>query len=91
MAVKIPISEARKRLSGLLKALQENPQAVYEITVNDIVFGELSSPKARGQRLGTGDALLRAAEEVGQPDLTGAKQHSVARSHDVYLYRRKGK
>jgi hypothetical protein len=59
--------------------------------VNDIVFGELSSPKARGQRLGTGDALLRAAEEIGQPDITEARRHSVARSHDVYLYRRKGK
>ncbi|HWQ70532.1 MAG TPA: hypothetical protein VN494_11400 [Patescibacteria group bacterium] len=91
MAVKIPISEARKHLSGLLKALQENPQAVYEITVNDIVFGELSAPKARGQRLGTGNALLQAVEEMDQPDITGAARHSVARSHDVYLHRRKGK
>lgn len=91
MTVKIPISEARKRLSGLLKSLQENPQAVYEITVNDIVFGELTAPKAKGQRLRTGEALLRAVEEIGRPDATGTKRHSVARSHDVYLYRRKGK
>jgi hypothetical protein len=91
MAAKIPISEARKRLSGLLKTLQDSPQTVYEITVNDIVFGELTAPKARAQRLGAGDALLRAADEIGQPDAIGAKRHSVARSHDVYLYRRKGK
>jgi hypothetical protein len=91
MTAKIPISEARKRLSGLLKALQENPQTVYEITVNDIVFGELTAPKARAQRLGAGDALLRAADEIGQPDVIAAKPHSVARSHDIYLYRRKRK
>ncbi len=91
MTAKIPISEARKQLSGLLKALQENPQTVYEITVNDIVFGELTAPRARGRCLRTGETLLRAAEEIGPPDVTEAKRHSVARRHDVYLYRRKGK
>ena len=91
MSVKIPISEARKRLSGLLKALQENPQAVYEITVNDIVFGELAAPKERRRRLGAGDALLRAAEEVGKPEVGGTGRHSISRDHDRHLYRRKMK
>jgi hypothetical protein len=85
MGVKIPVSEARKRLSGLLKALQENPQAVYEITVNDIVFGELTAPKER-RRLGAGDALLRAAAEVGKPEVGGTRRHSISRDHDRHLY-----
>jgi len=91
MGVKIPVSEARKRLSGLLKALQENPQAVYEITVNDIVLGELTAPKERRHRLGAGDALLRAAEEVGTPDIGGTGRHSISRDHDRHLYGRKMK
>jgi len=90
MGVKIPISKARKRLSELLRALQENPQAVYEITVNDIVFGELTAPKER-RRLGAGDALLRAAEEVGTPEVGGAGPHSISRDHNRHLYGRKMK
>ncbi len=89
--MKIPISEARKRLSALLKALQENPETIYEITVNDIVFGELSAPKSRKWRLGTGEALLRAVEELNRTHVGGIKRHSVARGHDHYLYHRKRK
>ncbi len=91
MGTKIPVSDARKRLSELLKALQKDPDAVYEITVNDIVFGELSAPKDRRLRLGVGEALLRAAEELNRLDVGGTKRHSVARNHDRYLYARKRK
>ena len=86
MGVRIPVSEARKQLSQLLKNVQENPDITYEITVNDIVLGELVTPKERRQRLGTGAALLRATEEVGEPDLGRTKQRSVARDHDVHVY-----
>jgi hypothetical protein len=89
MGVKIPISEARKRLSGLLKALQKNPHGVYEITINDIVVGELVAPEDRRRRLGAGAALLRAAEEVGKPDVGGTGRHSISRDHDRHLYGRK--
>jgi len=91
MGVKIPISEARKQLSGLLKSLQEHPEKVYEITVNDIVFAELSAPRNRRWHLGAGQALLRAAEEIRRIEVDGNKRHSVARSHDRYLYRRRKK
>ncbi len=89
MAIKIPISEARKRLSGILKALQDDPQGVYEITVNDIVFGELTAPKQQRRRLGTGEALLRAAEDLGKPQVGGTRRHSVARNHDAHLYQQR--
>ena len=91
MGVKIPISEARKRLSGLLKVLQEKPHTVYEITVNDIVFGELSAPRSARWRLGAGEALLRATKEVGAPDVGGTKRHSVSKHHNRHLYGRKMK
>ncbi|MCZ7626093.1 MAG: hypothetical protein C3F12_12470 [Candidatus Methylomirabilota bacterium] len=91
MGVRIPVSEARKQLSQLLKQVQENPDLTYEITVNDIVLGELVTPKGQRRRLGTGAALLRAAEEIGEPDSSSTKRHAVARDHDVHLYHRKGK
>jgi hypothetical protein len=86
MGTKIPISEARKQLSALLKGLQDDPDAVYEITVNDIVFGELSAPKERRHRLGTGEALLRALEDLGEPKVDKGQRHSIARNHDAHLY-----
>lgn len=91
MGVRIPVSEARQKLSQLLKDVQENPDTTYEITVNDIVLGELVTPTGRRRRLGTGAALLRASEEVGEPDSGQTKRHSVARDHDVHLYRQEGK
>lgn len=91
MGVRIPVSEARKQLSHLLKNVQENPDMTYEITVNDIVLGELVTPKERRRRLGTGAALLQATEEVGEPDSGRTKRHSVAKDHDVHLYHQKGR
>ncbi len=79
MDVRIPVSEARKQLSQLLEQVQENPDMTYEITVNDIVLGELVTSKGRRRRLGTGAALVRATEEVGEPDSRQTKRHSVAR------------
>lgn len=91
MSVRMPVSEARKQLSQLLKNVQEHPDMTYEITVNDIVLGELATPKERRRHLGTGAALLRVTDEIGEPDSGGTKRHAVARDHDVYFYRQKGK
>lgn len=44
MRKRIPVSEARARLSRLLKALQSDPELVVEITINGIVAGELRAP-----------------------------------------------
>lgn len=90
MNVRIPVSEARKQLSQLLKNVPENPDMTYEITVNDIVLGELVTSKERRRYLGTGAALLRATEEIDEPDIGRTKRHSIARDHDVYLYHQKG-
>jgi len=91
MGVRIPVSEARKQLSQLLKNIQENPDMTYEIAVNDIVLGELVPPKGRRRLLGSGAALLRAIEEIGEPESGRTTRHSVARDHDVHLYHKKGK
>ena len=39
MRQKIPVSEARSKLSQLLKQLKEDPDTVFEITVNGASSG----------------------------------------------------
>lgn len=81
---KIAISDARKNLSDLLKKVVHDPDRVYEITVNDIVFGELRSPSHRSLRMHAGDAILEALQE-----LTPKKKRengNTARDHNRYLY-----
>lgn len=85
MPVKIPVSDARKKLSELLKDVSSNPGHVYEITVNDIVFGELHAPSSKGLRVGAGDALLMAAGQMKERKLEKQKG-KTARQHDKYLY-----
>jgi hypothetical protein len=48
----------------------------------------LTPPKER-RRLGSGDTLLRAAQEVGKPEIGGTRRHSISRDHDRHLYGRK--
>lgn len=67
MRERFNISEARKRFSSLLKNLQREPGMVYEITVNDIVVGELRAPEHGGYRVGTGRDLLASLADVGGP------------------------
>jgi hypothetical protein len=86
MAVKIPVSDARRKLSELLKDVSNNPEHVYEITVNDIVFGELRTPSLKSLRMGAGGALLRAAEEARKGQKKKAVRETTARDHDEYLY-----
>ena len=40
----ISITEARKRLPGIIKALKTSPDAVYQITVHDEVVAEIKTP-----------------------------------------------
>lgn len=86
MRRKIPLSEARSKLSRLLKQLQEDPDTVFEITVNGLVMGELHAPEAAQFRIKPGKALLEALEAMGEPEVPMPEGVSVAREHDRYLY-----
>lgn len=85
MPVKIPVSDARKKLSEILKDVSLHPEHVYEITVNDIVFGELHAPSAIGLRVGAGDSLFKAVEQLGGGEAVRGKQ-KTAREHNKHLY-----
>jgi hypothetical protein len=86
MAIRIPISEARKRLSNLLKNISDHPEKVYEITVNNIVLGELRAAPSKGLRIGAGEALLNAMDQLENRKNKKANKTSTARNHNQYLY-----
>jgi len=88
MRRRISVSETRARLSRLLKQLQENPDIVFEITVNDLMLGELRAPEALQSRVKPGKSLLEAVKDMGEPEIPVPEGGSVAREHDRFLYRR---
>ncbi len=55
MKTVISISEARKRLPGIIKSLRTSPDTVYQITVHDEVVAELKTPP----RIKPGEAAAR--------------------------------
>ena len=86
MHQRIPVSQARARLSHLLKHLQAHPDAVFEITVNGLVLGELHAPEAAQLKVKPGRALHDALKVMGPPEIPAPKDRAVAREHDRYLY-----
>jgi hypothetical protein len=90
MRKRIPISEARSHLSRLVKELQRRPDLVFEITVRDLVVGELRAP-SKGQLVRPGSSLLRAVEKMREiePEVEVEPGTPTAREHDRILYARK--
>lgn len=85
---RLSVTEARRRFSELLKHVQSEPDAVYEITVNDVVVGEIRGPEQGRFRVGTGADLLRALQQMGEPEVAVPADSGTAREHDRYLYSR---
>lgn len=90
MRRKISVSEARTRLSRMLKELQQDPELVFEITVNDLVVGELRASESDRFQIKPGEALLTALEGMGEPEVPAPKGSPIAREHDRYLYTKEG-
>ncbi len=84
MHQQIPVSQARARLPELLKKLQENPETVFQITVNGLVLGELRSAKPQMRLIQPGEVLTQAFAALGEPE--APSDGSVARQHDEHLY-----
>lgn len=86
MSQRISISEARKKLNELLKDVKENPGNVYELTINEVVMGELSSPAEKNDDTLPGRSLTDAVDEMPAPDHEQSSTDSVADDHDRFLY-----
>jgi antitoxin (DNA-binding transcriptional repressor) of toxin-antitoxin stability system len=54
----ISITEARKRLPGIIKSLKTSPGMVYQITVHDEIVAEIRTPP----KIKPGEAAARLLE-----------------------------
>jgi len=60
----INLSEARRRLSSILREIEAEPEVGYQIKVRDKVVAELRSPAVKRGYGNAGEAMLRAARKV---------------------------
>ena len=86
MPINLPISEARKKLSKLLKELQKDPSKVYYISINEIIVGELKSPGREEPKEEASLKLKTLGEELAKTQRKKKKKTNIAVEHDKYLY-----
>ena len=90
MVINLPISEARKKLSVLLKELQKNPSRVYRISINEIVVGELRAPDREIAKDEASLKLKALGEKLSKTQKRKKKKTDIAVKHDKYLYNIEG-
>jgi hypothetical protein len=82
----ISITEARKRLPGIIKSLKAAPDTVYQITVHDVVVAEIRTPPV----MIPGEAaakLLRLRKKFGKRrQSAGAKPLSESIKEYMYVH-----
>lgn len=88
MIQEIPISEARQNFSKLLKKIQKNRDLTVRITLNGIPVGDLTAPQGTQLKMNSGEALLKALEKIGPPEVENPAGVSVAEEHDRFLHKR---
>jgi hypothetical protein len=87
--IKVPVSKARTQLSQIVRQVCEDPDLVYQITVNESVMAEISSPVGRRQERGgeAAQALLEVARRAVKRRGQGSQpKHNIAAHHNDYLY-----
>lgn len=87
MLPEISLSDARRRLSALLREIEADPGAGYRILVRKRVVAELRSP-APARRKNPGATMLKLAlemEKLTSPD-GRAPQEVTAATYKEYLY-----
>jgi hypothetical protein len=77
----ISISEARKKLPSIIKALKASPDSVFQITVHDEVVAEIKRPPT----VKPGEAAARLLE-LRKRHRTGKKKYPVSENIKEYLY-----
>jgi len=77
----ISISEARKKLPSILRALKTSPDIVYQITVHDEIVAEIKRPPAI--KAGEAAAKLLALRKKQR---AGKKKYPISEHIKDYLY-----
>jgi hypothetical protein len=83
MKTVISISEARKKLPGIIKKLRESPDTVYQVTVHDEVVAEIrTSPRVKpGEAVKHLLALRKRSATKGK-----AKKYPISENIKEHLY-----
>jgi antitoxin (DNA-binding transcriptional repressor) of toxin-antitoxin stability system len=84
----INLSEARRRLSQLLREIEKDPDAGFQIKVRGKVVAELRSPLPQRGYGNAGEALLRAAYQAQRLSgkIAGKKNRAISDRYKEYLY-----
>jgi|SRR5579864_315156 len=84
----INLTEARRRLSSILREIEAEPDVGYQIKVRDRVVAELLSPRQRRGHGNSGEAMLRLAREAEklQPTKGRKKDGITSANFKEYLY-----
>lgn len=84
----ISLTEARRRLSSILREIEADPDVGYEITVRNKVVAQLRRPEPK---INSGAALLKAARmmEKLHPRDPGQAYRNTAANYKEYLYGKK--
>jgi antitoxin (DNA-binding transcriptional repressor) of toxin-antitoxin stability system len=87
MLQEISLSDARKRLSSLLREIEADPDAGYRILVRRRVVAELRSP-APARRKNAGAAMLKLASEMEKlsSQAGGETERVTAANYKEFLY-----
>lgn len=87
--MKIPISEARRRLPALVKTVRKDPRATIQITVRDEVVAELRAPQPLPEPGEAARMLLELRKKlIGRR--SRARQRDVSSHVKEHLYGPKG-
>jgi len=77
--MKIPISEARRRLPALLKTVQKDPRTTIQITVRDEVVGEIRASQPHPEPGEAAKTLMKLRKKLARRGL--ASQYSDLSTH----------
>lgn len=82
--MKLPISEARRRLPELVRQVRRDPGSVVQITVRDEVVAELRAALPEPEPGAAGRALLEALRKL--PKRRRGRRIDVAARAEEHLY-----
>lgn len=86
MVINVPVSEARKNLSAILKELQKDPSKIYQISINEIIVGELRYPGSAPAKDETSLKLKVLKNILAKSQKKKKKKTNIAAEHDKYIY-----
>jgi len=84
----INLTDARRRLSIMLREIQAEPEVGYQIKIRDKVVAELRSPAVSRGYGNAGEAMIRAARKVERLNRGVARKSDAVTSENYkeYLY-----